>query len=176
MLEQRKSCSYWRGRDGGSALRWAVRAGFAAEDHHVGAADLGDISHILGLFTALIVLTDITAILGIANALTLSVTERTRELAVLRALGLTRHQLTATIRAESMITCLLGALPGTATGVAAGAAIAATITRDQAGIALPPLQLATALIPTCLAALLAGSLPARHAARTHPIRAMSEQQ
>lgn len=150
-----------------------------AEYGSLRAADLGDVSHILGLFTALVVLTDIIAALGVANALTLSVTERIRELAIMRALGLTRHQLTATIRAESLITCLLGALPGAAIGTAAGAAVAATLTRDQTGIitiGVSPLQLATALVLTCLAALLAGSLPARYAARAHPLRAMNEQQ
>ena len=143
------------------------------------AADLGDISHILGLFTALVVLTDIIAVLGIANALALSITERVRELAVMRALGLTRHQLAAMIRTESMITCLLGALPGAAIGIAAGAAIAATLTRDQTGvmtIGVSPLQLAAVLILTCLAALLAGSLPGRYAARTQPLRAIGDQQ
>jgi putative ABC transport system permease protein len=141
------------------------------------AADLGDISHILGLLTALVALTDILAALGIASALTLSITERTRELAVLRALGLTRPQLAAMIRAESVITCLLGALPGAAAGAAAGTTIAATLTTDQTGIAtigVSPAQLATALILTCLAGLLAGIPPARHAAGTYPPRAMSE--
>jgi len=72
----------------------------AAEYQSVRAADLGDISDILAMFTALVALTEILAALGIASALTLSVTERSREFAVLRALGLTRHQLAAMIRAD----------------------------------------------------------------------------
>jgi putative ABC transport system permease protein len=143
------------------------------------AADLGDISHVLAMFTALVALTEILAALGIASALTLSVTERNREFAVLRALGLTRHQLAAMIRAESMITTLLGALPGAAIGAAAGIAVAATLTRDQTGvttIGVSPAELTAALILTCLAALLAGTLPARHAGRIHALRALGEQQ
>jgi putative ABC transport system permease protein len=143
------------------------------------AASLGDISHVLGMFTALAALTAITAALGIASAVTLSVTERTREFAVMRALGLTRHQLAAMVRAETVITCLLGALPGTAIGAAAGTALAITLTRGQAGVATvaaSPTQLAAAVILTCLAALLAGILPARHAGRAHALRAMGEQQ
>jgi ABC-type antimicrobial peptide transport system permease subunit len=59
----------------------------AAEYRSARAADLGDISHVLALFTALVVLTEIIAVLGMANALALSVTERTREFAVMRALA-----------------------------------------------------------------------------------------
>ncbi len=142
------------------------------------AADLGDINHVLAMFTALVALTDILAALGIASALTLSVTERSREFAVHRALGLTRHQLAAMIRAESMITSLLGALPGAAIGAAAGIAIAATLTREQTGvttIGASPAQLTAALILTCLAALLAALLPARHVGRIHGLRALGDQ-
>jgi putative ABC transport system permease protein len=151
----------------------------AAEYRSARAADLGDISHVLAMFTALVALTEILAALGIANALTLSVSERSREFAVLRALGLTRHQLAAVIRAESMITSLLGALPGAVIGAAAGIAIAATLTRDQTGVATigaSPAQLTAALILTCVAALLASILPARHAGRTHALRALGDQQ
>ena len=148
-----------------------------AEYRHGRLADLGDLSHILGLFTALVVLTEVIAALGIANTLTLSVTERTREFACLRALGLTRHQLGAMIRAESVLTCLLGALPGAVIGIGAGTALAATLTRDQTGVAtigVSPVQLAAALAVTCLAALLASIVPARHAGRVPVLQAMSE--
>jgi len=142
----------------------------SAEYRSARATDLGDISHILAMFTALVALTEVLAALGIASALTLSITERSREFAVLRALGVTRHQLAAMIRAESMITSLLGALPGAAIGAAGGIAVAATLTRDQTGvttIGASPAQLAAALTLTCLAALLAAILPARRAGRIH---------
>jgi putative ABC transport system permease protein len=140
-------------------------------------ADLGDLSHLLGILTALVALTVLIAALGIASALTLAITERSREFAVLRALGLTRHQLAAMIRAESLITCLLGALPGLVIGVGAGAALAAALTRDQTGVPIiqvQPLQLATALALTCLAAVAAGALPARQAGRTPALQAIDE--
>jgi putative ABC transport system permease protein len=149
----------------------------AAQYQRSRAADIGDLSNILGLLTALAALTVVIATLGIASALTLSITERTREFGVLRALGLTRHQLAAMIRAESVITCLLGALPGATLGVGAGAALAATLTRDQTGsptISIPPAQLAAALAVTCLAALLASIVPARHAGHVPALRAMGE--
>lgn len=151
----------------------------AAQYRSARAADLGDISHVLGLFTALVALTALIAAIGIASALALSVAERTRELAILRALGLSRRQVAAMIRAESVITCLLGAIPAAVVGAAAGAAIAAALTRDQTGlvtVSASPAQSAAALLVTVLAALLAGILPARHAARTPALRTMSEQQ
>jgi putative ABC transport system permease protein len=157
--------------DPGNTLQTAARYEKAR------AADLGDLSHILGLLTALVALSDLIAALGIANTLTLSLTERTRELGVMRALGLTRHQLTAMIRTESVITCLLGALPGMPLGIGAGASLAATLTRDQTGVAtiqVPLGQLAAVLALTCLAGLLAAALPARYAARLPILRAISE--
>jgi len=141
------------------------------------AADLGDLSHILGLLTALVALTGLIATLGIASTLTLSLTERTRELGLMRALGLTRHQLAAMIRTESVITGLLGALPGTALGIGTGTALAATLTRDQTGVPtvqIPPGQLGAILALTCLVGLLAAVLPARRAARIPVLEAISD--
>ncbi|MGH3418786.1 MAG: ABC transporter permease, partial [Streptosporangiaceae bacterium] len=138
----------------------------AAQERDARAADLGDLSHVLGLFAAAVALTEILAALGIANAMTLAVAERTAELAVMRALGLTRRQLAAMIRTESAITCLLGAVPGAAVGAAAAAAVAATLTRAQTGavtIGFSLAQVLAAVAVTCLAALLAGILPARQA-------------
>jgi len=138
------------------------------------AADLGDLSHVLGLLTAVVALTEIIAGLGIANTLILSITERRQELALMRALGLTRPQLQAMIRAESIIMCLLGAVPGAAIGTAGGVALAAALTRDQTGIAtigIPVGQLAAALTVTCLVAFLAGIGPARRAGRVPALQA-----
>lgn len=93
-----------------------------------------------------------------------------------RALGLTRRQLTTMIRTESVIIGLLGALPGTALGTGIGAALAATLTRDQTGIAavhIPLTQLTAILALTGLAGLLAAAIPARHADRIPILRAIT---
>src|SRR5262249_59987042 len=126
------------------------------------------------LLTAVVALTEIIAGLGIANTLILSITERRQELALMRALGLTRPQLQAMIRAESIIMCLLGAVPGAVIGTAGGVALAAALTRDQTGIAtigIPVGQLAAALTVTCLVAFLAGIGPARRAGRVPALQA-----
>jgi putative ABC transport system permease protein len=83
----------------------------------------------------------------------------------------------AMICTESVITCLLGALPGAALGVAAGTALAITLTRDQTGVAtlqIPAGQLAAVLVLTCLAGLLAAAVPARYAGRVPIRQAISE--
>jgi putative ABC transport system permease protein len=149
----------------------------AAEYERARAADLGDLSHALALLTALAVLTDLIAVLGIASTLTLSLTERTRELGVLRALGLTRRQLAVMITTEAVITCLLGALPGTVLGVATGAALASVLTSDQTGVAtvhLPPRQLAALLALALLTGLLAALIPAAYVARLPILQAIRE--
>jgi putative ABC transport system permease protein len=143
----------------------------ATQYQHGRAADLGDVSHVLGVLTALVTLTVLVATLGLANTLALSVAERAGEFGVLRAPGLTRRELAAMIRAEAVLTCLLGALPGAAIGAEAGAGLAAALTRGQTGvatIAVSPGQLAAAVAATCLAALLAGSSPAGGPAASRP--------
>jgi len=149
----------------------------AAQYSRSRAADLGDLSRVLALLTALALLTDLIAILGIASSLTLALTERTRELGVLRALGLTRRQLAAMITTESVITCLLGALPGTALGIAAGTALADVLTAGQTGVVtiqVPAAQLAALLAGACLAGLLAALIPAVSIARLPVLRAITE--
>jgi len=146
----------------------------SAQYQRARAADLGDLRHMLGLVTAVVALTEIVAGLGIASTLALSITERRRELAVMRIMGLTRLQLQAMISAESVVMCVLGALPGAVIGTAAGVSLAAALTRNQTGVAtvgIPAGQLAVALSVTFLIALTAGIGPARRAGRVPALQA-----
>jgi putative ABC transport system permease protein len=132
------------------------------------ASDLGDLSAVLGLLTALVLLAAAVATLGIANTLALAVVERTREFGLLRAVGMTAHQLAAMVRWESVITAVSGALLGLTLGIAVGAALAHAVTLQQAGvatIALPARQLLVDLVLAGTAGLLAAAIPARRAAR-----------
>jgi putative ABC transport system permease protein len=132
------------------------------------AGDLGDLGGALGLLTALVLLAAAVATLGIANTLALAVVERTRELGLLRAVGMTARQLAAMIRWESVITAVSGALLGLALGVGAGAALARAVTIRQAGVAtisLPAVQLLADLVLAAGAGLVAAAVPARRAAR-----------
>jgi putative ABC transport system permease protein len=139
------------------------------------AGDLGDLNAVLGLLTALVLLAAAVATLGIANTLALAVAERTRELGLLRAIGMTARQLAAMVRWESVITAVSGALLGLTVGVGVGAALARAVTVQQAGVAtitLPASQLLVDLLLAGTAGLLAAAVPAHRAARLELLTAI----
>jgi len=132
------------------------------------AGDLSDLGGALGLLTALVILAAAIATLGIANTLALAVVERTRELGLLRAVGMTARQLGAMLRWESVITAVAGALLGLGLGTAAGAALARAVTVQQAGAATVTLPVGQLLVDLALAGtagLVAAAVPAHRAAR-----------
>ncbi|MEO5873878.1 MAG: ABC transporter permease [Streptosporangiaceae bacterium] len=115
-------------------------------------------------FGGLLGLAVLIALFGIANTLTLSVVERTRESALLRALGLTKRQLRRMLLVEALIMSVIGALTGVALGLAYG--WAATRALDSSIIfAIPYPQILGLILIATLAGALAGVLPARRAAR-----------
>ncbi|MET8383970.1 FtsX-like permease family protein [Streptosporangium canum] len=118
----------------------------------------------LMIITGLLGLAVLISLLGIANTLSLSVHERTRESALLRALGLTRPQLRWMLSVEALILGLIGALVGVVLGVTFGWAAAQTMTEEVA-FRLPVLQILAFVALSGLAGVLAAVLPARRAAR-----------
>ena len=129
---------------------------------------------ILNLITALLVLAVIIALLGIASTLALSVAERTRELGLLRAVGMQRGQVAAMIAGESVIIATIGALTGTALGLGLGAGLAAAFTRSQQlAVAVPAGQVAAYVAAAAIAGLLAALAPARRAGRMNMITAIA---
>ena len=129
---------------------------------------------ILSLITALLVLAVIIALLGIASTLALSIAERTRELGLLRAIGLQRGQLGQMIAAESVIIAVIGAVLGTALGLGLGAALAAAFTRSQAlTVVIPAGQIVAYVAAAAFAGLLAAIAPARRAAKMNMLAAIA---
>lgn len=129
---------------------------------------------ILNLITALLVLAVIIALLGIASTLALSVAERTRELGLLRAVGMQRGQIARMIAGESVIIAIIGALTGTALGLGLGATLAAAFTRSQQlTVVIPGGQIVFYMAAAALAGLLAALAPARRAARMNMIAAVT---
>ncbi|MER6942665.1 FtsX-like permease family protein [Nonomuraea sp. NPDC000554] len=119
---------------------------------------------LLMIITGLLGLAILISLLGIANTLSLSVHERTRESALLRALGLTRPQLRRMLSLEALVLGLIGALVGVVLGSAyAWAAMRAMVT--DAVFSAPVLQIALFVVLSGLAGVLAAVLPARRAAR-----------
>jgi putative ABC transport system permease protein len=132
------------------------------------------IDPIVNLMYALLGLAVIIALFSIANSMALSIHERTRELGLLRAVGMTRRQTRSLVRWESMLVALLGTASGVLLGIFFGWSISVTI-RD-AGVGEFAMPLRTILIVALLAvsgALLAGSRPAHRAARMNVLHAIA---
>ncbi len=132
------------------------------------------LASLLNLITALLVLAIVIALLGIVNTLALSVVERTRELGLLRAIGMRRGQLAQMIAAESVIIAVIGAVLGVALGLGLGAALADAFTRaQQATVVVPGTQIAIYIGAAAVAGVLAAIAPARRAARLNVLDAIA---
>jgi putative ABC transport system permease protein len=136
-------------------------------------AQQAPIATLVNLFYVLLALCVLISLFGIINTLALSITERTREIGVLRALGMTRIQLRRMIRIESQITALIGAVTGIAVGLLLAALTARTLAAWNVGFAIPWTTLAILLAGALAAGTLAGIGPARRAAHMDPLQALS---
>ncbi|CAL9599066.1 hypothetical protein SUDANB121_05414 [Nocardiopsis dassonvillei] len=114
---------------------------------------------------AMLGLAIIIAVFGIANTMALSVLERTRESALLRALGLTRAQLRRMLSVEAVLLCLIGAGIGIVFGVLFGWAAADSVLPNMV-FSVPSGQIAVFIAVSVVAGLIAAVLPARRAAGT----------
>ena len=123
---------------------------------------------------ALLGLAVVIAVLGIINTLALSVIERTREVGLLRAVGVSRRQLRRMVRLESVIVAVLGAVLGVAMGMAFGIALQRALAdRGVDVLSIPWLQLVGFVLLAAVAGVLAAVLPARRAAHLDVLRAIS---
>ncbi len=136
-------------------------------------AQAAQIDRFVNLVYVLLALAVLIAMLGIANTLALSILERTRELGLLRAVGMTRRQLRSMVRWESVIVALLGAFLGLAIGLLAGWAMVTAVADEGARLQLPAGQLAAVALIAALAGMLAAVLPARRASRLNPLAAIA---
>lgn len=124
------------------------------------------IDQILGLVTVLLLFTVLMAALGITNTMALSVLERTRQLGLLRAVGMTRRQLRTMVRTESALIALLAVGVRTSLGAVYAAAMVTVLGRDaDIHTDLPVQRLLVVAVLAVVAGLLAGTAPARRAAR-----------
>ncbi len=134
----------------------------------------GFVNQLLGLVTAMLFLAVVIALFGIANTLSLSIFERTRELGLLRAVGMGRTQVKRMIRWESVIIAILGALFGIAIGIFFGWALQQALAPEGiTEFVLPVGQLVFFLIFAALAGVVVALLPARRAAKLNVLEAIS---
>ncbi|HEY2637786.1 MAG TPA: ABC transporter permease, partial [Solirubrobacteraceae bacterium] len=131
------------------------------------------ISQLLGVIYVLLALAVIVSLFGIVNTLALAVLERTREVGMLRAVGMTRRQVRRMVRHESIITALMGAVLGIVVGLALGAIVTSSLAKYGLGFAVPTGSLIAFVVVAVVAGTLAAIAPARRAARMDPLGALS---
>jgi putative ABC transport system permease protein len=131
-----------------------------------------EIQQFLLLLYVLLALSVIISLFGMVNTLALSVFERTRELGMLRAVGMTRRQTRRMIRHESVITALIGAALGLPLGIFLAGLVTNALGQYDLRFALPAGQLVILAIVAVIAGILAAITPARRAARLDPLRAL----
>jgi putative ABC transport system permease protein len=136
-------------------------------------SQVAQFNQILGLMYVLLAFAVFIALIGIVNTLALSIYERTREIGLLRAVGMTRVQLRRMIRGEAVIVAVFGSLLGLVIGVGFGAAIVQALQDQGIGLSIPVGQLVLFVILAGLAGLLAGWLPARRAAHLDVLGAIN---
>ena len=175
--------SWWRPGPGchpaeaAAAVNTAV-AGFSdvsvQDVSQVRAAEDRSITGQLNLVSVLLVLAIVVALLGIVNTLALSVVERTRELALLRAVGMSRAQMREMVRAEATLIGLIGAVLGVVLGLFLGWAFQRALSNQGVSeLVVPWARLAVYVVVGAATGLIAGTIPARRAARVNMLDAIA---
>jgi len=131
---------------------------------------LSGVNQLLSLLFVLLALSIVVSLFGIVNTLVLTVFERTRELGMLRAVGMTRRQVRRMIRYESVVTALIGA----ALGIVLGLVLAALVTSRISFLSytVPVSQLVLFVLVAVIVGILAAILPARRASRLNVLEAL----
>ncbi|MGH8978832.1 MAG: ABC transporter permease [Acidimicrobiia bacterium] len=132
------------------------------------------IDQVVNIIYVLLALAVVIALIGIANTLALSIYERTRELGLLRAVGMSRSQVRSTVRWESVIIAVLGSLLGLVIGLFFGwAAVRAVREEGFTEFAVAPMQLLLVVVLAVLGGVIFAMFPARRAARLDILQAIA---
>ena len=131
---------------------------------------ISGLNSILNILYVLLALSVIVSLFGIVNTLVLTVFERTREIGMLRAIGMTRRQVRRMIRHESVITALIGGVLGIVLGIVLGGLLVARV--DFIQFSLPLVSLIVFAVMTIVVGILAAIFPARRAARLNVLEAL----
>jgi putative ABC transport system permease protein len=144
----------------------------AQTQHEYVKAQSSFIDTMLNLLYVLLALSVIVSLFGMLNTLVLSVFERTRELGMLRAVGMTRRQARRMVRHESVITALIGAALGLPLGIMLAAAVTHALGKYGVTLSVPVASLVVFAVVAMIAGVLAAIAPARRAARLNVLEAL----
>jgi putative ABC transport system permease protein len=137
-----------------------------AKDYTKGFASFLNLLYVMLAFSVVV------SLFGMVNTLVLSVFERTRELGMLRTIGMTRRQARRMIRHESVITALIGAALGLPLGIFLSARVTQALSQYDVGMSIPVGMLAAFTVVAILAGIAAAIIPARRAARLDVLDAL----
>ena len=134
------------------------------------------IDQFLNVFFALLFLSEVIAVLGIVNTLMLSVYERTRELGLLRVVGMTRRQVRRMIRGESVVISVIGSVVGLFVGLLWGWAVVTALSGQFVDdFSIPTTQLAVFVVVFAIAGVIAAIIPAWRASRLGVLEAIANE-
>jgi putative ABC transport system permease protein len=163
------------GADADTALT-AASADFSDADVHTGAAFASDytkgFASFLNFLYVLLAFSVVVSLFGMVNTLVLSVFERTRELGMLRTIGMTRRQARRMIRHESVITALIGAALGLPLGIFLAGLVTQALSQYDIAFSIPIPELVAFTVVAILAGLAAAVMPARRASRLNVLDAL----
>ena len=134
------------------------------------------LNQFLNIFVALLLLSELIAVLGIVNTLMLSVHERTRELGLLRTVGTSRRQVWGMVSGESVIIAVLGCVVGIGVGLMWGWGVMAVVgDRFSDGFVVPVGDLLWFVVASVVAGFVAALFPAWHASRLDVLEAIAQE-
>jgi putative ABC transport system permease protein len=131
------------------------------------------VDQLTAIFMVMLALAVLVSLIGIVNTLLLATFERTREIGMLRAVGMSRRQLRRMIRHESIVTAVLGAVTGIGAGLGIAAVVTSIFAADGLQFTLPAAQLVAFTVVAVVAGIGAAIYPARKAARLDPLAALA---
>jgi len=127
---------------------------------------------LLAMLYVLLGFSVVASLFGMVNTMVLSVFERTREIGMLRTIGMTRRQARRMIRHESVITALIGAVLGLSLGLFLAGLVTKALSKYDVQFAIPAAELVGFTLVAVVAGVAAAILPARRASRLNVLEAL----